>query len=133
MDPAQRLGANGVNEIKSHAFFRNFDWEALKNRTMESPIGSCDIYQEMFKKQYEKVCQNAEQEFEAIEQDFKEIQFSSPSVKEERTGNISSLLNQILDLSFDSDKSDQIRRITNQIEEEFERVQNKKSELVQEL
>ena len=37
-----------MKEIKSHAFFRNFDWEALKNRTMESPIESTEVYSEMF-------------------------------------------------------------------------------------
>ena len=25
-NPKERLGANGVNEIKNHEFFKNFDW-----------------------------------------------------------------------------------------------------------
>ena len=34
-DPSKRLGANGIKEIKSHSFFRNFDWAGLKNRTLK--------------------------------------------------------------------------------------------------
>jgi hypothetical protein len=79
-DPKHRLGANGIHEIKSHAFFRNFDWESLKNRTLESPIESRETYSEMFNLQYKKVCQHQDIEFQAIEEDMRETCNSSPSI-----------------------------------------------------
>ena len=32
VDPLTRLGANGSHEIKTHQFFKELDWEALKNK-----------------------------------------------------------------------------------------------------
>ena len=39
-DPALRLGnrKNGIQELRAHAFFQTFDWEALQNKTMEPPL-----------------------------------------------------------------------------------------------
>lgn len=36
LDPAQRLGANGADEIKRHPFFKGINWETL--RTQQAPI-----------------------------------------------------------------------------------------------
>jgi serine/threonine protein kinase len=38
LDPGSRLGASGWEEIKSHSFFSGFDWKALEEKTMESPL-----------------------------------------------------------------------------------------------
>jgi hypothetical protein len=39
-DPKKRLGAKGWHEVKNHPFFTSagFDWQALQERTMESPL-----------------------------------------------------------------------------------------------
>jgi hypothetical protein len=37
-DPAQRLGAKGWREVEKHAFFLDFDFEALRNATMMPPF-----------------------------------------------------------------------------------------------
>lgn len=34
----KRLGAKGWAEVKKHAFFNNFDWKALEEQRMESPL-----------------------------------------------------------------------------------------------
>lgn len=36
--PANRLGKDGINEIKYHDWFANFDWDSLKNRKLKSPF-----------------------------------------------------------------------------------------------
>jgi len=36
-DPRQRLGANGVAEIKSHPFFEGINWEAVLRRELQPP------------------------------------------------------------------------------------------------
>lgn len=36
--PNERLGANGFQEIKDHAFFKGFDWAKLQMLEMESPL-----------------------------------------------------------------------------------------------
>lgn len=36
-DPRQRLGANGVADIKSHPFFEGIDWEAVLRRELHPP------------------------------------------------------------------------------------------------
>ena len=37
--PSQRLGsANGVNEIKEHAWFTDFPWPQLTKKTISSPF-----------------------------------------------------------------------------------------------
>lgn len=38
--PTKRLGvtANSVQQIKSHPWFANFDWDALASRRMQAPI-----------------------------------------------------------------------------------------------
>ena len=36
--PTKRLGYNGISEVRNHQWFKDFDWEALKNRTMISPF-----------------------------------------------------------------------------------------------
>lgn len=33
-NPESRLGFNGWDEVKKHAFFKDFDWQALQNQTM---------------------------------------------------------------------------------------------------
>lgn len=38
VDPQQRLGTKGFDDIKNHAFFKGFDWEALKSLQMKSPL-----------------------------------------------------------------------------------------------
>lgn len=37
-DPAQRLGTNGVEEVKAHSFFRAIDWEKVYNKEIEPPF-----------------------------------------------------------------------------------------------
>ncbi len=37
-DPTQRLGAKGWKEVEKHAFFSDFDFEALRNATMPPPF-----------------------------------------------------------------------------------------------
>ena len=36
--PAQRLGTNGIQEIKGHEWFKDFDWTALRNKQMIAPF-----------------------------------------------------------------------------------------------
>lgn len=33
--PANRIGLNGAEEVKQHIWLKNFDWDALLNKTME--------------------------------------------------------------------------------------------------
>jgi serine/threonine protein kinase len=35
LDPAKRLGANGVHEIKSHPFFEGINWDTVLNEPMD--------------------------------------------------------------------------------------------------
>ena len=37
-EPSQRLGANGMDEIKSHAFFRGVDWAAVERQEVRPPM-----------------------------------------------------------------------------------------------
>ena len=37
-DQDSRLGANGVSEIKNHPYFANVDFDAIKNKTIKSPL-----------------------------------------------------------------------------------------------
>ena len=41
-DPKKRLGSKSWDEVKNHAFFTcvDFDWEALEEQRMESPLRS---------------------------------------------------------------------------------------------
>ena len=34
----KRLGINGIDELKHHAWFKNFDWEGLKNKKLIAPF-----------------------------------------------------------------------------------------------
>ena len=34
--PSKRLGINGIEEVKGHPWFNNFDWESLHNKTMKA-------------------------------------------------------------------------------------------------
>jgi serine/threonine-protein kinase RIM15 len=46
VDPKKRLGANGVDEIKQHAFFKGVKWEKLKSRRppfVPSVAGDLDL------------------------------------------------------------------------------------------
>lgn len=36
--PANRLGANGIEELRYHEWFTGFDWDSLLNGSMKSPI-----------------------------------------------------------------------------------------------
>lgn len=36
-DPKERLGANGVEEIKNHKYFEDIDWEKLAKREVKPP------------------------------------------------------------------------------------------------
>lgn len=38
VNPEQRLGLNGVHEIKQHAWFASLDWAALEARKLKAPI-----------------------------------------------------------------------------------------------
>jgi hypothetical protein len=40
LNPKERLGALDWNQLKDHDFFKaaDFDWKALKNKRMESPL-----------------------------------------------------------------------------------------------
>ncbi|KAI9336517.1 kinase-like domain-containing protein [Obelidium mucronatum] len=37
-NPAQRLGSNGAQEVKSHSYFRKLNWKQLAARELEPPI-----------------------------------------------------------------------------------------------
>lgn len=37
-DPNQRLGANGVEEIKQHPFFASIDWDRLAHLEVKPPF-----------------------------------------------------------------------------------------------
>lgn len=37
-DPDQRLGSNGLEEIKKHSFFKNIDWNAIYNKKIKPPF-----------------------------------------------------------------------------------------------
>lgn len=38
-DPRDRLGSNGgIEEIKGHEFFKDFDWEGCLNKSNKSPL-----------------------------------------------------------------------------------------------
>ena len=37
-NPKDRLGQNGVDEVKRHIFFDGMDWEALKERRIKAPF-----------------------------------------------------------------------------------------------
>ena len=36
--PSERIGAKDIREIKNHLFFKNVDWEAVKNKTIQPLI-----------------------------------------------------------------------------------------------
>jgi len=36
--PANRLGANGIQEVKQHAWLKGFDWVRLYEKTIEPPF-----------------------------------------------------------------------------------------------
>ena len=38
IDPQKRLGTKGMAQVKKHPFLKGFNWAALKNKTMESPL-----------------------------------------------------------------------------------------------
>jgi serine/threonine protein kinase len=38
IDPAKRLGKNGVQEIKAHPFFSNIDWESMLTCKTRGPL-----------------------------------------------------------------------------------------------
>ena len=44
MNPKKRIGhAKGISELKSHAWFKGFDWEALASRQMQPPFMPSEI------------------------------------------------------------------------------------------
>ena len=36
--PERRLGFNGPDEVKSHCWFEDLDWEALSEKTLDAPF-----------------------------------------------------------------------------------------------
>ena len=38
-DPSERIGyqRNGVNDIRKHRWFQGFDWDGLRNETLQAP------------------------------------------------------------------------------------------------
>ena len=36
--PKERLGVNGINELKNHPWFSNLDWDLLKRKELPSPF-----------------------------------------------------------------------------------------------
>ena len=45
MNPKQRLGyAKGTEELKQHAWFKDFDWKALEQRRMIPPFRPINVY-----------------------------------------------------------------------------------------
>lgn len=36
--PEERLGFNGMGEVKYHSFFKNIDWKLLEKRQLQSPF-----------------------------------------------------------------------------------------------
>ena len=37
-DPTKRIGANGVDEIKDHKFFKGINWTKLYNKELKPPF-----------------------------------------------------------------------------------------------
>eukprot|EP00919_Chromeraceae_sp_WS-2016_P027206 GHVR01064670.1.p1 GENE.GHVR01064670.1~~GHVR01064670.1.p1 ORF type:complete len:144 (-),score=9.81 GHVR01064670.1:328-759(-) len=37
-NPDQRLGANGINEIKNHPWFVDIDWQKMANKKLKAPF-----------------------------------------------------------------------------------------------
>lgn len=42
--PINRLGLNGPEEVKSHNWFKNFDWDKLYNKEIPPPFIPSVIY-----------------------------------------------------------------------------------------
>jgi len=36
--PGQRLGKEGIHELKTHEWFHDFDWDSVNNGKMKSPF-----------------------------------------------------------------------------------------------
>ena len=45
--PAKRMGINGYQEVKQHPWFKDFDWEGLRRRTIK-PTFVPDISRQLF-------------------------------------------------------------------------------------
>lgn len=43
VNPSTRLGANGVQEIKSHPFFASLDWDRMHKKQISPPIGKLQL------------------------------------------------------------------------------------------
>jgi len=43
--PANRLGKEGINELKGHEWFASFNWEQLLSRKMRSPFKPLSLEQ----------------------------------------------------------------------------------------
>ncbi|KRW98394.1 Protein kinase-like domain [Pseudocohnilembus persalinus] len=48
--PANRLGAKGIEQIKSHPWLKNFPWQNLKNGTLQNPFKPRVNYKKILKK-----------------------------------------------------------------------------------
>ena len=75
IEPEKRLGAiNGIEEIKSHSFFKEINWVALKDRKLQSfmkraPI-SVDINSSNFDSKYTDLPIEVEVQNEKLHQKF---------------------------------------------------------------
>jgi hypothetical protein len=38
LEPYNRLGANGPNEVKLHVWLKDVDWKSLKEKLLETPL-----------------------------------------------------------------------------------------------
>ena len=38
LDPKQRLGHNGADEVKNHPFFANLNWDKMKRKHITPPF-----------------------------------------------------------------------------------------------
>ena len=37
-DPAERLGHNGIEDVRAHKFFEGYNWDAVKDQSMDPPF-----------------------------------------------------------------------------------------------
>ena len=54
-DPKKRIGhSKGITELKSHPWFKGFNWDALASRKMRSPFTATEITPKLNKKSEER-------------------------------------------------------------------------------
>lgn len=48
-EPENRIGAKNKDEIKSHPFFKDLDWEKLYKREYDPPLDEYEVTEQMLK------------------------------------------------------------------------------------